>query len=47
MPSFADTLGDAQIGEIVAYLRTRFSSEPQWRNIPNEVARIRREETSP
>jgi mono/diheme cytochrome c family protein len=45
MPSFADTLGDAQIAEIVSYLRARFSSGPQWSNVANEIARIRREET--
>ena len=45
MPSFADTLSDAQIGEIAGYLRARFSSGPQWDNIATEVARVRRQET--
>jgi mono/diheme cytochrome c family protein len=45
MPGFADTLNDAQIAEIVSYLRARFSSGPQWSNVANEIARIRREET--
>jgi mono/diheme cytochrome c family protein len=47
MPAFADTLNDAQIAEIVSYLRARFSSGPQWSNIGDEIARIRRQETSP
>jgi mono/diheme cytochrome c family protein len=47
MPAFADTLNDAQIAEIVSYLRARFSSGPQWSNVGDEVARIRRQETSP
>ncbi|MEA2840377.1 MAG: hypothetical protein QOF41_1707 [Methylobacteriaceae bacterium] len=47
MPAFADTLNDAQIAEIVSYLRARFSGGPQWSNIAGEIARIRRQETSP
>jgi mono/diheme cytochrome c family protein len=47
MPAFADTLNDAQIAEIVGYLRARFSRGPQWSNIGDEIARIRRQETSP
>jgi mono/diheme cytochrome c family protein len=47
MPSFADTLSDAQIAAIVSYLRARFTSAPQWSNIGDEIARIRRQETSP
>jgi mono/diheme cytochrome c family protein len=45
MPAFADTLNDAQIAEIVGYLRARFGSGPQWSNIADEIARIRRQET--
>jgi mono/diheme cytochrome c family protein len=47
MPAFADTLNDAQIAGIVTYLRARFSNGPPWRNIGDEIARIRRQETSP
>jgi mono/diheme cytochrome c family protein len=47
MPAFADTLSDRQIEQIVAYLRARFSSGPQWSNIGDEITRIRRQETSP
>jgi mono/diheme cytochrome c family protein len=46
MPAFADTLNDAQVEQIVSYLRTRFSSGPPWSNIGGEIARIRRQETS-
>ncbi|MEA2834994.1 MAG: hypothetical protein QOG66_3196 [Methylobacteriaceae bacterium] len=47
MPAFADTLNDGQTEQIVAYLRARFSSAPQWSNIADEVARVRRREASP
>jgi mono/diheme cytochrome c family protein len=47
MPAFADTLNDAQIVEIVRYLRARFSSAPQWTGIGDETARLRRKETNP
>ena len=47
MPAFADTLNDAQIAQLVSYLRARFSGGPQWSNVGDEVARIRRQETSP
>jgi mono/diheme cytochrome c family protein len=47
MPAFADTLNDAQIVEIVRYLRARFSSAPQWTDIGDEIARLRRKETNP
>jgi hypothetical protein len=40
-------LNDAQIVEIVRYLRARFSSAPQWTDIGDEIARLRRKETNP
>ena len=47
MPAFADTLNNTQIADIVRYLRARFSREPQWQNIGDDVARIRRQRTGP
>jgi mono/diheme cytochrome c family protein len=47
MPSFADALSDAQIEQIIVYLRARFSSGPEWVDAGNEIAHIRREETTP
>jgi mono/diheme cytochrome c family protein len=47
MPAFADTLNDAQIAEVVRYLRARFSSGPQWSEIGDTIGRIRRQETNP
>jgi nicotinate dehydrogenase subunit B len=47
MPAFADTLNDGQVEQIVAYLRARFSSAPQWSNIAGEVGRVRGREASP
>ena len=46
MPAFADTLSDAQIADIAAYLRARFSRGGEWQNIEAEIARLRRS-TSP
>jgi mono/diheme cytochrome c family protein len=47
MPASADTLNDAQIAEIVSYLRARYSRQPQWQNIGDDIARIRRQRTGP
>ena len=47
MPAFADTLNDAQIADIMSYLRARFSRESQWPNIGEDIARIRRQRTGP
>jgi mono/diheme cytochrome c family protein len=42
MPAFADTLSDAQIGDLVAYLRMRFSGGARWQNVEDEIAKVRR-----
>ena len=42
MPAFRDALDDAQIVELAGYMRARFApDEPAWRDLPQEVARIR------
>ena len=42
MPAFRDALDDAQIAELAGYMRARFApDEPAWRDLPQEVARIR------
>jgi mono/diheme cytochrome c family protein len=47
MPAFADDLGDRQIVEIAAYLRSRFSQLPAWPNLDGAAAAARRAESEP
>jgi mono/diheme cytochrome c family protein len=47
MPSFADALTDAQIADVSAYLRARFSARPAWTDLPKAVATARREGGQP
>jgi cytochrome c553 len=42
MPSFVDTLSQAQIADIVGYMRTGLAGEPQWENIADEISRLER-----
>ena len=42
MPAFTDSLDDAQIAELAAYMRQRFApGKPPWRDLEREVARVR------
>ena len=41
MPSFASALTDAQVADLVAYLRATYSDKPAWSDLPAEVAKIR------
>lgn len=42
MPGFADSLDDAQVTELVQYLRARFAPDaPPWRDVGEAVARVR------
>jgi nicotinate dehydrogenase subunit B len=43
MPPFAGTFTDAQVAEIAAYLRARFSERPTWSRLPAAVAAARKE----
>ena len=43
MPAFGDSLTDAQVAELTAYMRSRFSDRPAWRNLPRAVAKARKE----
>ncbi|MFL5297585.1 MAG: c-type cytochrome [Phenylobacterium sp.] len=43
MPAFAATFTDAQVAEIAAYLRARYSDRPAWRDLPHAVAKARKE----
>jgi nicotinate dehydrogenase subunit B len=43
MPGFADSLDDAQVTELLHYLRARFAPDaPPWRDVGEAVARIRK-----
>ncbi len=45
MPAFRDALSDAQVAELAGYMRARFApQEPAWKDLPSEVARVRRGE---
>jgi mono/diheme cytochrome c family protein len=43
MPAFEASFTDAQVAEITAYLRARFSSRPAWSRLPAAVAKARKE----
>jgi mono/diheme cytochrome c family protein len=43
MPAFAPSFTDAQVAEIAAYLRARYSDRPAWRDLPRAVAKARKE----
>jgi nicotinate dehydrogenase subunit B len=43
MPEFAGAFTDAQVAEIAAYLRSRFSERPAWSRLPAAVAAARKE----
>jgi mono/diheme cytochrome c family protein len=46
MPGFDGTLTDAQITDIAAYIRNRFTDAPAWGNIGNEIGKIRKDDPS-
>ena len=43
MPPFADALTDAQIAEVLAYVRASSTPRPAWPDLEKEVAHIRNE----
>jgi mono/diheme cytochrome c family protein len=46
MPPFNGILTDAQLVELTAYIRNRFSGAPAWGNIADELAAIRKGDPS-
>jgi hypothetical protein len=46
MPGFADSMSDAQIAQLLNYLRSRFGHQPAWSDIEKVVADARRTETA-
>ena len=43
MPPFADTLSDAQVALLAAYIRTGIAGQPAWKDIATTSARVRKE----
>jgi mono/diheme cytochrome c family protein len=43
MPSFADNLTDKQIADLLAYGRSRFTTQPPWPHLEDTVRDIRKE----
>jgi mono/diheme cytochrome c family protein len=41
MPSFDGILSDQQIATVVEYVRARYSSEPPWTDVPQQIAAAR------
>ncbi|WP_411034055.1 c-type cytochrome [Shinella sp. BYT-45] len=41
MPAFANTLGDAQMADLLAYMRERFSGGPPWQDLARQVRETR------
>jgi mono/diheme cytochrome c family protein len=46
MPAFDGTLTDAQIADLAAYVRSRFSDAPAWSNIGETLGKIRKGDPS-
>jgi nicotinate dehydrogenase subunit B len=48
MPAFGGQLNDAQLADLVAYIRrTQAVGKPAWDDVPQTIARIRRQTTAP
>jgi len=43
MPPFADTLSDAQVAQLAAYIRTGLAGQPAWKDVATTSARVRKE----
>jgi nicotinate dehydrogenase subunit B len=41
MPGFAQALTDAQVKELMAYIRSRFGRAPPWTDIDEELKKAR------
>jgi len=43
MPPFADTLSDAQVAQLAAYIRTGIAGQPAWKDVAATSAKVRKE----
>ena len=47
MPPFADSLSDAQVADVLAYVRARYTDRPAWPRLPAAVRDARKESAQP
>jgi len=47
MPPFADSLTDAQVAEVLAYVRARYTNLPAWTGLAQRVRAARKESAQP
>lgn len=47
MPGFADSLSDAQLAEVLAYARARYTDRPAWKTLQTHVKNARKEDGAP
>ncbi len=47
MPAFGDTFGDAEVGALAAYVRTRYSDRPGWSDVTAAVTQARKAGAAP
>lgn len=47
MPAFDGILTDKQIASLAEYVRARYTRQPQWANVDNEIAKARQEGVQP
>jgi mono/diheme cytochrome c family protein len=43
MPALGDAYTDAQVADLIGYVRARYSDRPEWTNLESAVARARKE----
>ncbi|MBV9561243.1 MAG: molybdopterin-dependent oxidoreductase, partial [Bradyrhizobium sp.] len=42
MPAFEDSIGDAQLAELISFLRRQFAPDkPAWNDVPSAISRVR------
>lgn len=46
MPAFGGVMSDAQIADVLTYIRTHFAGKPAWQDLPATVAKIRKENST-
>jgi mono/diheme cytochrome c family protein len=47
MPAFDGILTDRQIASVVEYVRARYTDQPQWTDLQEAVAKVKREGVGP
>lgn len=47
MPGFADSLSDAELAQVLAYARARYTDRPAWKTLQTHVKNARKEDGAP